>query len=170
MSYDLNILCVNQKEAITKLPAKIQIYAEPQNQEYTKYPKYYKNYCTTMNAVNGIWYYLMNEADGFSSFELCDIRDVKDEYLEKLCPPWSGKEDAIDISVLCLREKYKQDVLDILEFFINQSPIKTVFFHSRYQTFEEEKEFIMGTICFKRFVELLDNNQILFNVCYVIKD
>ena len=161
---------MNQKEAITKLPEEMLIYTEPQNQEYTKYPKFYKNYCMTMNAVNGIWYYLMSDEDKFSSFELCDIKDVDDKYLEKSYSFCYKQEGELDVSVFSLKERYREEVLKVIEFFINKSPLKTVFFHSRYQTFEVEKEIIIGVICFERFIELLDSNQILFNVCYVIKD
>lgn len=170
MSYDLNILCVNQGRATTELPDTIRIYAKPRNQVATDYPKYYGEYCPTMNAVGGIWYYLMSGADQFSSFELCDIGTVDDNYLRKLYPFWFREGDDIDIGVLQLRKEYKQDVLETVRFFLEQSPIQTVIFHSRYQTFEVEKEFIYGTISLARFVELLDNSQILFNTCYVVND
>ena len=110
MSYDLNILCVNQEKATTKLPKKIQIYAEPQNQKSTEYPKYYKDYCATMNAVNGIWYYLMSDKDRFSSFDLCDIKNVNDKYLKNLYSSWFENEEDLDVSVLCLREECRQEV------------------------------------------------------------
>jgi hypothetical protein len=122
--------------------------------------------------MNGIWYYLKSDSDGIGSFELCNMNiEFGDEDLAKTQYPfWYKEGDDIDVSVFTLREKYKQDVLETMQFFIKESPIKTIVFHSRYQNFEEEPEFIYGVFRFDRFVELLNNNKILFNTCYIIRD
>jgi len=171
MSYDLNILCVNQKYASINFPNNISIYVEAQNQKPEDNPKFYGTYCPFMNAINGIWYYLMSDQVEISSFELCDIYDDDGE-IEQLYPFWykDEDEDEIDVRILKLRGKYKYDIFDTIKYLIKSSPVNTIIFHSRYQSKEEEPEYIYGTFTFTQFVELLTNNKILFNTCYIIRD
>ena len=172
MSFDLNILCINQKHVKNSLPKNIKIFAEIQNSKPNDYPKYYGDYCPFMNSVNGMWYYLKSDLDNMSSFELCDINDEAHcgGSIEELYPFWHREHDDIDVSIFKLRDEYRDDVLNTIKHFINASPIKTIIFHSRYQTFEVEPEYIYGSMAYDRFLELLDSNRILFNTCYIIRD
>ena len=171
MPFDLNIICVNQKKPTLKLPSEFNIIAEIQNKNANDYPKYYNTYCACMSAFNGIWYYLVSNLEDVSSYELCDINDVfsEEERLKGLYPFWYKEGQDIDVSVFNLRDKFKDDVLNVIKYFIRQSPISTVLFHSRYQT-DNEPEYIYGVFSFDNFVELLENNKLLFNTCYIIRD
>lgn len=168
MSFDLNILCVEQAKPIS-LPQDIRILAEPQNVNPNDYPKYYYKYCACMSAMSGIWYYLKSDAEQFSSYELCDIRrDLNNtNSIKELYPLRFVEED--DIGILCLKKPYELDILRTIKHFVGMSPIKTIAFHSRYQTNEEEPELIFGVFSLEVFVELLLKNKILFNTCYIIK-
>lgn len=170
MSYDLNILCIKQKEVSLTLPEGVCIYAKPKKLRRYRDHEIYKKYFSCRDALDGMWYYLMENEDEISSFELCDIKTMEDEYVDKLYPFWYKKEDDIDVSIFSLREKYKKDVLATMHFFIKQSPVNSILFHSRYQTFEVEPEFIYGVLTFQRFIELLESDRILFNTCYIIRD
>ena len=171
MSYDLNILCVDQKVATNNLPNGINICAKSTNKKPDDNPKYYNQYCPFMNTVNGIWYYLKLYSSGTSSsYELCDINIETDVSVEEFYPFWHEDQIDIDVSIFMLREEYKQDVLNTIKHFINLSPVNTVMFHSRYQTLEDESEYIYGTFTYSQFINLLDTNRILFNTCYIIRD
>lgn len=175
MSYDLNILCVNQKKRIKELP--VNIHMNPRNKNKDAYPKYYDRYFHFMNSISGIWYYLKEEEENWSSFELCDICEIDDELyserypskLKELYPFWCDDSvDELDIDFFCLREKHKEDVLKTMQILIERSPIRHIVFLAKYQIVDNS-EFIYGTISYEKFVELLESRKILFNTCYVIK-
>ena len=175
MSYDLNILCMNQKKPTKVLPNNINIIAEIKNNKDDDNPKYYAYDYYFMNNIRGFWYYLMAEPDEISSFALCDMNlAVDSKNVKKMFPYWCKKRGnaKADLEVFNLRQTYKQDVLETMKIFIKESPVKTILFHSRYQSGGEygEPEFIYGSLNFSQFVDLLEENKILFNICYIIRD
>lgn len=177
MSYDLNILCVNQEQCVNQFPEDLNIYVEAQNKSKNEYPKYYDLYFHLMNSISGIWYYLEKDKECWSSFELCDICESGDVLyseryplkLKELYPFWYDSKEEPDVDFLCLKEKYKEDVLKVMQFLIESSPVHQIVFLPKYQI-AENVEFIYGTIGFTKFVDLLEDKKILFNTCYVIKE
>lgn len=125
MSYDLNILCVNQEQSVDQFPEDLNIYMEAQNKSKNEYPKYYDLYFHLMNSISGIWYYLEKDKECWSSFELCDICESGDVLyseryplkLKELYPFWYDSKEEPDVDFLCLKEKYKEDVLKVMQFF-----------------------------------------------------
>lgn len=51
---------------------------------------------------------------------------------------------------------------------IQQSPIKMIMFLAKYQGGNDE--IINGIITFDDFILLLNNNNIMFNICYIIRE
>jgi hypothetical protein len=71
------------------------------------------------------------------------------------------------LTPLKINETYIKEFKEILELLINESPQKTIMFHSRYQC--PDYEVIQGVLSLDNFYNQLESNKILFNVCYIIR-
>lgn len=165
MSYDLNILAINQKNP-TKLPFKSKI--EVQN-EFDNYGvKRYHSIWSYMTQMSGVWYSLVREEDGVcNAYKICDS-DYEIEESKIDMPYWIYDEDIkYNLTPLIIREDYENDFKKIIKYLIKESPIKTIMLLARYQS--TEHEIVCGVLTLDEFNELLNKRKILFNVCYIIR-
>ena len=165
MSYDLNVIVMNQKNPV-KLPfeSKIEVHNEFDNYG----AKRYHSIWSYMTQTRGIWYSLLKEKNGlFNAYEICDS-DYEIEENKIDMPYWIYNEDIkYNLTPLIIREDYKNDFEKIIKYLIDQSPIKTIMLLARYQS--TEHEVVCGVLTLNEFKELLNKGKILFNVCYIIR-
>ncbi|MCE5284538.1 MAG: hypothetical protein LLG02_01630 [Pelosinus sp.] len=164
MSYDLNVLVLNQENA-SVLPFSSEIQILNEFQEILRYKEIWKH----MTGMRGVWYLLgVDDEDGFNAMPIIDA-DFNVCLKNQQMPYWVLDEDVrSNLSPLIALEKYKHDFEKILNFLIQESPSKSIMFLARYQG--GETEIVCGVIKYLEFKKLLDERKILFNVCYIISE
>lgn len=166
MSYDLNVLSINQEKASNlTFTSSIELRNEidfPDSQRYhTIWP--------FMSSSNGIWYSLGKDDDGwFSAMSIVDAcfnEQLEREYI----PYWVLDDEVIsNLKPLMVYDEYKNEFESIIKFLIQQSPNRSIMFLARYQG--GEKEIVYGVLEYVEFVKLLNDSKILFNICYIIRE
>ena len=165
MSYDFNILVLNQKKP-SIFPDKASI--EVRNEIESPGAGRYHTIWPYMTQAKGIWYSLAIEYCERHTAYFCHS-DFEADKNNLFIPPWIDDEDVIDgLSPLLIKDEYSNDFEKIVKYLIGQSPIKTIMLLARYQS--EDREIICGTFSFNEFKTLLYNEKILFNVCYIIRE
>ncbi len=164
MSYDLNILCVNQDNP-SNIPFASAI--ELRNEIDFPYDGRYYSIWPFMCNSKGVWYSIGKDDDGwFNTMSIVDS-DFKGEVEESLMPYWVLDNDIrSNLTPLILFDEYRRDFERILEFLIQQSPNRTIMFMARYQG--GETEIVYGVLERQEFMKLLSQSKILFNICYII--
>ena len=139
MSYDLNILCVNQCD-VSKQTAPSSIVLKSELDD----PGYYGRYHSIwpfMCSIKGIWYSIDIDDDEdywISIFKVVDA-DFDKEIDRNLMPFWIEDEGILsNLSPLIVHDEYMSDFQSAIKFLIQQSPDKTVMFLARYQGGETE--------------------------------
>lgn len=164
MSYDLNVLVINQKIQ-SKITNKctIKVKSEKDDQNYGRYYSIWP----FISSLQGIWYCLGNEEDGwFNTLEFleADFDSVVDK---KLIPAWITDEKVISNLVpLIIKETYMNEFKLIIHSLLKQSPDATIIFMGRFQG--GEMEIINGVMSYSQFIDDLSNKKILFNMAYII--
>jgi hypothetical protein len=155
MSYDLNVLCVNQKTALS-LPFVSSI--ELRNEFDFPASGRYHSIWPFMSNMNGIWYSLGK--DGESGFNALPIIDSDfDKEIDRLAMPyWLSDDNDYDniksnMTPLIISDKYKEDFKNIIQFLVRQSSDSVIMFLARYQG--GEKEIVQGTMAYGKFEQLL---------------
>ena len=164
MSYDLNVLVLNQENA-SVLPFASEIQIVDEFQEILRYKEIWKY----MTETRGVWYLLGIEEGGwFNAMSIIDA-DFNACLESRQMPYWVSDEDVkSNLNPLIAQEKYRHDFEKILSFLIQESPSKSIMFLARYQG--GETEIICGVMKYLEFKKLLDERKILFNVCYIISE
>lgn len=166
MSYDLNVLCINQDKAV-KLPfaSPIELRNENDFPELGRYASIWPFMC----GSRGIWYSMGKDDDGwFNAISLVDA-DFDNTVGRRHAPYWIFDEEVLDnLKPLIVFDEYRNEFDRIVEFLIHESPNKHVMFLARFQG--GEQEIIHGVMKRKDFTKLLGQSKIFFNVCYIIKD
>jgi hypothetical protein len=164
MSYDLNVVALNQERA-SVLPFASSIDIVDEFQEVLRYNEIW-GYMTRMN---GVWYSLGKDEDGwFNTLAIVDA-DFEESLENRVTPYWVIDEDIrSNLTPLIVLSEYKDDFEKIIKFLIQESPVKTIMFLARYQG--GEKEIVCGVIKYFEFKKLIDERKILFNICYIISE
>lgn len=166
MSYDLNILCINQ-DSPSKIPFASSI--ELRNEIDFPHSGRYNSIWPFMCNLKGVWYSIGKDDDGW--FNTMSIVDADfDEVIEKSYMPYWVLDDDVtsNLKPLIVYNEYNKDFKSIIEFLIQQSPNRIIMFLARYQG--GEKEIVQGVLKYEEFTKLLNQSKILFNVCYIISD
>jgi hypothetical protein len=178
MPFDLNILCLNETKKIKSFPFSSIFTFEVKHRGKDSYPKYYGHYWHFMSHCQGFWYYLkpIDSLFGPNSccYDLCNIFYDKKKLKIENEQYYDGEQhyknlwQYIDfLPVFGIKPEFRKDFEIIIDFFLDQSPIKTIIFLPRFQG--EEKDVIQGIFSYKEFFEMLDSKQIKFNMCYIIR-
>lgn len=158
MSYDLKIMILGQDEP-TEFQSTIDIIDE--SQEQLRYQSTWK----FMSSMRGVLYSL-GKSDGFmfNAMSLIDTSfDSPREY-----PYWLTDEDIIsNLTPICLEQEYEIELKKLIKEMIQDSPINMIMFMTRYQG--GDTEVLCGTIKLSEFFNLIKEDKILFNVCYIIE-
>lgn len=138
---DLNLLCVEQQnKSVLNFPdANITVCNRNTYKECIYNDKY-----IPVQEIDGFWYQI--EPKSRLNY------DYKNEYFDLL----SGDR------VLFLKEEYKQYLKILIKHLLDQSPVETVYLIINLQGREKgSKDFTLS-----EFIEIIDNNYLLFNVAY----
>ncbi|PXV83877.1 hypothetical protein C8E03_1432 [Lachnotalea glycerini] len=167
MSYEINVIVVNQKEAV-KYTKKSSIILQNEKDNSEEMKRYFEIW-PYFSQTPGILYTLVQEMeeDYFSSFPICDsIFDRNEDELS--LPYWIDNTEIIEnLTPLLIKQNVMSEFVEIIRFLVESSPIKTIMFHTRYQG--GDYEIICGVINIEEFFSMLQNEKILFNVCYIIR-
>ncbi|AOT68321.1 hypothetical protein [Geosporobacter ferrireducens] len=166
MSYDLNILCINQ-DKVAKLPftSSIELRNENEFPELGRYNSLWPFMC----GSKGIWYSIGKDDEGwFNAMALVDA-DFDKVIKRSDMPFWILDDEVMsNLKPLIVYDEYKSEFDNIIKFLIQQSPNNHIMFLARFQG--GEKEIVQGVLKREEFAKLLCESKILFNVCYVITD
>lgn len=166
MSYEINILAVGQATPSSSYhPSKILIRNEIEHDER----RYFKIW-PLFSHMDGILYSLGQNLEGtsiFSAFPICDSDFEAGAPLDLLPGflPLSAKEN---LTPLIIYDEYYSDVENSIRMLVQESPLKTILFQTRYEW--GDYEVICGTLTLSQFLERLKAHTILFNVCYIVRD
>lgn len=166
MSYDINILCMNQ-DNVSKLPfaSEIEIRSEIDFPNLGRYHSVWPFMCKS----KGVWYSLGKDDEGyFNTLSIVDA-DFDNIVTHSYMPYWILDDEVkSNLKPMIIYEEYEEDFEKIIKFLLKQSPSRTIMFLARYQG--GEKEIIYGVLERQEFMELYSQSKILFNVCYIISD
>ena len=145
---DFYIMCLSQikKNIIETSDILISSYSIP-----VKSKKILKDECVFAQSLSGIWY----------SFEP-KAREVGDYTAE-----WFDLEIKNNQYILVVNEKDKEKVLEMINQYIEFSPIKHIGILFRLQN--EKKEKVKGIIQKKQFLKMLLQKKIRYNCLYIVK-
>jgi len=165
MSYNLEIMVLGQKDAkVVPIKSKIKVYHEFERENWKVRAS---DTWKFMSYQPGVWYSMgiIDEDDWFWAFDLLDT-DF-DKLINQDRYNWINDKDYLEnITPLRVKKQYFADFKKILEYLIDLSPIKTIMMYARYQGGDEE--IIQGPIPFEKYMEMLQKDEIPFNVCSII--
>ena len=165
MSYEINILAVNQKEPIKlNFASKILLQNEKEDCMVNRYAEIWPFF----SNMPGVLYSLVTEMyEGYySSFAICDS-DFETEIKEYFLPTCLLEEYKENLTPFIVREPFVGEFIQILRYIIENAPQKRILFQTRYQG--GDGEIIVGVIKMKHFLKMLRRKEILFNVCYIVE-
>lgn len=165
MSYEINVLVVNQEHPVT-LPFESSVILQNEVDNADFIGRYLKIW-PFFSATKGILYSLLQQwldDDYYGAYPFCDSLFETEE--QPVAPPWVTEEALGDMTPLIIKENAMNDVKRIIQYLLDISPNGFIMFQSRYQC--NDTEVIMGTITISQFFEYLENKQIMFNTCYII--
>jgi len=164
MSYEIHIIAINQKSPVhITHSSEILLHNELEDLEVNRYAEIWPFFSSTP----GILYSLVTEIDEdyYSSFKICDSDfDVicEDKQFE-----WVPKDNREDLTPFIVEDNFYDEFATILYFLLENAPQKRILFQTRYQC--RDKEIVLGVIKISKFMDMLSNRQILFNVCYILE-
>lgn len=147
---DFNILCIGEKKPEVY---KNSIYSiEVMNRRPNKSCKCYKNYWDVVNHINGIWY---------------ELWTTNKEYDFLIDSTWAlGSANNLFGYQLFIDEKNRKILYDILNFYLENSPIKKIIVLFRHQGYESG--YIENDLPINSFIDKLINKEIYGNIAYIV--
>ena len=165
MSFEINIISINQEIPVhINFNSQIILRNELENNEESRYTQIWPFFSNT----KGILYSLVQEInDGFySSFPLCES-NFEIPLSENLFPNWISNKIKDDLTPFIVKENVYEDFIKIIQFLLDNAPQKRILFQTRYQC--QDCEIVFGVIKFRKFIDMFNLRQVLFNVCYIIE-
>ena len=161
MSYEINIIAINQKEPMKlNFTSKIILQNEKDDDMVNRYAEIWPYFSNT----SGILYSLvmkMNE-EYYSSFPICDS-DFETEIQEYFLPTCLLEDYKENLTPFIVRESFIREFIEIIKCLLENSPQKRILFQTRYQG--GDQEIIVGVIKMENFLEMLKGKKVFFNVC-----
>ena len=165
MSFEINLIAVDQQRPIhLNSGNRVLLHNEIEHDEVNRYAEIWPFFSNT----KGILYSLVEEVNEeyYSSFTLCDS-DFQVSRSEKAVPIWISKEAKENLTPFIIKDDLYEEIMNVIKYVLECSPHKRILFQTRYQG--GDSEIILGIIKFNKFKELLEQKQVLFNVCYIIE-
>lgn len=166
--YDLIVLALNEKR-----PSRIcldNIRLKAINRSGRNKKKYYYQIWPFINNAYGILYKIFTN-EGQGEFECCDemfeFGNVSSEGLV-FSPRLQEISDfhPDDCVSMVLKQNYEAELISSLNFLLSCSPVSTIAFLCRGQSFE--KEIVLGVIPVSDFIKMLRSGNAKTNICYLI--
>lgn len=82
------------------------------------------------------------------------------------CVPWKNRDEILDVKRITIDSEYRDELIGLLRFLIDQSPVKKLYVQIRRQGLEKDN--IVGMITVDQFGHMLNNDELLGNMVYVI--
>ena len=166
--YDLIVLALNEKR-----PSRIcldNIRLKAINRRGRKKKKYYYQIWPFINNAYGILYKIFTN-EGQGEFECCDemfeFGNVSSSGLvfsQRLQEISDFHPD--DCVSMVMKQNYEAELISSLNFLLSCSPVSTIAFLCRGQSFE--KEIVLGVIPVSDFIKMLRLGHAETNICYLI--
>lgn len=115
----------------------------------------------------GKWYTLGKEEDGEVWWALGLIDTDFDKQLSVSASWLSNEEDFENFSPVIVFDEYQEDLETLLGEMIESSPTKSLIIRPRYQS--GENEIVQGIIPFEKYMKLLKEEKIPFNVYTIVR-
>lgn len=177
MPFDFNILCLMQKKK-KGIPFVSSFSVITNHKKPTDFPKEYHRKWLFMNSCYGYWYYLIPANVKFGDqflgvYDMCDDvcrTDVskRNQFLPKRLRKYASKELH---QIVSIKEEYFEDFCRVIDYYLEESPVKMIVFLARCgnQASGEELDLITGVIPKKTFINMILHEDIVFNMCYIIR-
>ncbi len=164
MSFELDVLVVNQNSpSPIPFPTLIEVINEVDDEMVLRLEKTWR----FMSQTKGIWYSLVKSDNDIKNAYLLCSSDFEVDSEDLPTPFWIDDEDVIyNLTPLIIHGEFMDEFRRILKFLVEQSPSNTLLFLARYQG--GDYEIIQGTLSLDKYIQLINDRKILFNVCYVI--
>lgn len=118
-----------------------------------------------MAEQDGVWCTITEKEERFySAMNICDITSNKTKSHIGF-PFWINKETKM--YTMQIVSEYKSSVLSVLEFLLKISPKNKLIFLPRLQGNENNN--VCGVIKLSEFKKLLDEEKLIFNICYILE-
>ncbi len=175
MSFDLNILCFNQRKSSTDILFQSSFLFDLHHEKADAVHKYYGNTWPFMNHCPGFWYYLFPADEALEPFlsgcyNMCEFysveREPELELGDSITNRAEWREYVESLGILEIKREFRADFEKVIDFFLDESPSKTILFLARCQGLEEDV--IQGSYPRDIFFEMLDDYHVRFNTCYII--
>lgn len=165
MSYEINIIAINQKSPVhLEKVNRVLLHNEIENYEVNRYEGIWPFF----SHVEGILYSLVEELceEFYSAFELCDS-DFNECVPQKVI---YGDEILTKnhLTPFIIKNEVYTEIINILYYVLKHAPQKRILFHTRYRGGDEE--IVIGVIKMSKFEEMLLHRQIQFNICYILQE
>lgn len=105
-----------------------------------------------------------------SSFKECGgtifIKEKSRSAEHYFCVPWKNREEILDVKRITVEPEYRDELIGLLHFLTEQSPVKKLYVQIRRQGLERDN--IIGMITVEQFGKMMDNDELLGNMVYVV--
>jgi hypothetical protein len=171
MSNLLEIICVQPKTVpIEQYPKSLVIekysgnagltWKEPWGMLYNNLGDMYE-VTTEATYIIGTEYYS-------SSHEIIDFEDIAKSNVTWFNNMHFMQFGDYDECVVCVNEKYRKPLIQLLKMLIKRSRVRTIIFYCRMQG--QVRDRYVGTLSLQDFCVQLDEHKILHNIAYLITD
>lgn len=165
---ELSVLCLYQ-EKISRFRSDLRVVVKNEREDGN--PRY-QTIWPFLNQTKGILYHLgVFEGLIYTARPLCnsyfDVENGSFFLPDRLRDNWIG--DKKYFQPMFLEPEYQEEIREILLQLIEDSPKKMILFHTRIVFDREQEEVIEGVIPFEIFWRALLEEQLLANVCYIVR-
>jgi hypothetical protein len=166
MSFSLHVLTLGKRDKI-EIPDYKEFFVIDESQEYDMR---YDDIYTFMTMQEGQWFSISKEPSDskdayMAAFNLCGIDENVARH--EVLPYWVDNEYTLgNLLPLVIKEDVISEFEHLLRYMLGQSPLSKIMFLARLQgTYEE---IVCGTIKIDKFLAMIKEKSVLFNVCYII--
>ena len=114
----------------------------------------------------GVYYNVLSsfEEEGGTVF----IRENASVHEHFFCAPWKNREEIEDMKPITIDPGYREDIRHLLRELVNRSPVKKLYVQIHRQGLERDN--IMGMLTVEQFGDMMERDELLGNVVYVIRE
>lgn len=167
MLIDFRVLTLNDDDDFTRSFELLSI-----NKDESFGRAYYEHY-NFLAQLEGSWYSILpisSVEDDYDEyiFKMNEFCDVLFDYKNPCIYPVWANSHMLEYSLapLIISSKYSNSFFNIIHYILQKCSTNTIAFLSRFS--EYESEIIGGTITFKRFMKMIEHQQLLCGMCYII--
>lgn len=177
MPFDFNLLCVMQKRRKT-IPFDSSFAVIPSPTSKRAFPKLYHSKWFFMSSCYGYWYSMLPSKKEFGDrfcgvYDMChDLQKPETLKANDFLPKGLREYAAHELhQIVAIRQEYFNDFCDIIDFYLDESPVNMLLFLARCgnQAEGEELDLVTGVITRKAFAKMLLRHEVVFNMCYILK-